>query len=55
LSRFVGRTNVRHVILLKHASGVPQCAVAFEQILKEAGLPDGVYTNLFLITIKLEL
>jgi len=27
---------------------VPQCAVAFEQILKEAGLPDGVYTNLFL-------
>jgi succinate-semialdehyde dehydrogenase/glutarate-semialdehyde dehydrogenase len=27
---------------------VPQCAVAFERILKEAGLPDGVYTNLFL-------
>jgi succinate-semialdehyde dehydrogenase/glutarate-semialdehyde dehydrogenase len=49
LSRFVGPHLMSgNVILLKHASGVPQCAVAFEQILKEAGLPDGVYTNLFL-------
>jgi succinate-semialdehyde dehydrogenase / glutarate-semialdehyde dehydrogenase len=38
-----------NVILLKHAPGVPQCAVAFEQILREAGVPEGVYTNLFLI------
>jgi succinate-semialdehyde dehydrogenase / glutarate-semialdehyde dehydrogenase len=37
-----------NVILLKHAPGVPQCALAFEQILAEAGLPAGVYTNLFL-------
>ncbi len=37
-----------NVILLKHAPGVPQCALAFERILKEAGLPSGVYTNLFL-------
>src|SRR6202522_3530347 len=49
LSRFVGPHLMSgNVILLKHASGVPQCAVAFEEILKEAGLPDGVYTNLFL-------
>lgn len=37
-----------NVILLKHAPGVPQCALAFERILKEAGLPAGTYTNLFL-------
>jgi succinate-semialdehyde dehydrogenase/glutarate-semialdehyde dehydrogenase len=37
-----------NVMLLKHAPGVPQCAVAFEEILKDAGLPVGVYTNLFL-------
>jgi len=37
-----------NVILLKHAPGVPQCALAFERILAEAGLPAGVYTNLFL-------
>jgi succinate-semialdehyde dehydrogenase/glutarate-semialdehyde dehydrogenase len=49
LSRFVGPHLMSgNVILLKHASGVPQCAVAFERILKEAGLPNGVYTNLFL-------
>jgi succinate-semialdehyde dehydrogenase / glutarate-semialdehyde dehydrogenase len=49
LSRFVAPHLISgNVILLKHASGVPQCAVAFERILKEAGLPDGVYTNLFL-------
>src|ERR1700722_10106672 len=37
-----------NAILLKHAPGVPQCALAFERILKEAGLPAGAYTNLFL-------
>src|SRR5271168_1896783 len=49
LSRFVGPHLMSgNVMLLKHAPGVPQCAVAFERILKEAGLPNGVYTNLFL-------
>src|SRR5580700_5923745 len=49
LSRFVGPHLMSgNVILLKHAPGVPQCAVAFEQVLRKAGLPDGVYTNLFL-------
>jgi succinate-semialdehyde dehydrogenase/glutarate-semialdehyde dehydrogenase len=49
LSRFVGPHLMSgNVMLLKHAPGVPQCAVAFERILKEAGLPEGVYTNLFL-------
>jgi len=49
LSRFVGPHLMSgNVMLLKHAPGVPQCAVAFERVLKEAGVPDGVYTNLFL-------
>ena len=49
LSRFVGPHLMSgNVMLLKHAPGVPQCAVAFEQVLRDAGVPAGVYTNLFL-------
>lgn len=36
-----------NVILLKHASNVPQCASAFEQLMLDAGLPKGCFTNLF--------
>ena len=35
-----------NVVLTKHASNVPQCARAFAQIMKDAGTPEGVYTNL---------
>jgi len=49
LARFVGPHLMSgNVMLLKHASGVPQCALAFERALREAGVPEGVYTNLFL-------
>src|SRR5580704_3836936 len=49
LARFVGPHLMSgNVMLLKHAPGVPQCAVAFEQVLKDAGVTEGVYTNLFL-------
>ncbi len=49
LARFVGPHLMSgNVMLLKHAPGVPQCAVAFEKVLKDAGVPVGVYTNLFL-------
>src|SRR5260370_25046472 len=37
-----------NVLLVKHASGVPQCALAFEQLFTDAGSPAGAYTNLFL-------
>ncbi len=37
-----------NTMLLKHASNVPQCAQIMEDIFKEAGLPNGVYTNLFI-------
>lgn len=35
-----------NVVLTKHASNVPQCAEAFDQLLKDAGVPAGVHTNL---------
>src|SRR5271163_3201333 len=49
LARFGGPHLMSgNVMLVKHAPGVPQCALAFEQVLREAGAPEGVYTNLFL-------
>jgi succinate-semialdehyde dehydrogenase / glutarate-semialdehyde dehydrogenase len=36
-----------NVVMMKHAENVPQCALAFERLFKEAGAPDGAYTNLF--------
>lgn len=36
-----------NVVLVKHASNVPQCALAFEGLLSDAGAPPGAYTNLF--------
>ncbi|MDO5296091.1 MAG: NAD-dependent succinate-semialdehyde dehydrogenase [bacterium] len=37
-----------NVILLKHASSCPQCALAMEQLFLEAGLPEGCFQNLFI-------
>ena len=36
-----------NVVMVKHASCVPQCALAFEGLWREAGAPVGAYTNLF--------
>ena len=36
-----------NVLLVKHSSGVPQCALAFQQLFTDAGAPSGAYTNLF--------
>ena len=37
-----------NVVLMKHASNVPQVAEKLEQIFLAAGFPEGVYTNLFI-------
>lgn len=34
--------------LLKHASNVPQCALAIEKIIKDAGLPENVFRTLMI-------
>jgi succinate-semialdehyde dehydrogenase/glutarate-semialdehyde dehydrogenase len=35
-----------NVLVVKHSSNVPQCAIAFEKLLLDAGAPPGLYTNL---------
>ena len=39
-----------NVVMVKHASNVPQCALAFAQLMHDAGVPDAAYTNLFIST-----
>ncbi|MFM2476479.1 NAD-dependent succinate-semialdehyde dehydrogenase [Celerinatantimonas sp. MCCC 1A17872] len=44
-----------NVVILKHASNVPQCAAAFEQLMRDAGLPDGCFTNLYATRSQIEM
>jgi succinate-semialdehyde dehydrogenase/glutarate-semialdehyde dehydrogenase len=44
---------VGNVVLLKHASNVPQCALLIEDIFKRAGFPDGVFTTLLIDVARL--
>jgi succinate-semialdehyde dehydrogenase / glutarate-semialdehyde dehydrogenase len=37
-----------NVLVVKHAGCVPQCAIAFEKLLLDAGAPVGLYTNLLI-------
>ncbi len=37
-----------NTLVVKHAGIVPQCALAFEKLLLDAGAPLGLYTNLFI-------
>jgi succinate-semialdehyde dehydrogenase/glutarate-semialdehyde dehydrogenase len=37
-----------NTLVVKHAGCVPQCAIAFEQLLLDAGAPVGAYTNLLI-------
>ncbi len=37
-----------NVLVVKHAGCVPQCAIAFEKLLLDAGAPAGLYTNLLI-------
>jgi len=37
-----------NVVLMKHSEICPQSALALEQVFRDAGAPEGVYTNVFL-------
>jgi len=37
-----------NVVMVKHAGCVPQCAIAYEKLWREAGAPAGAYTNLLI-------
>lgn len=39
-------------MVLKHASNVPQCALALQDVFKEAGLPDGLFSTLLVSAAK---
>ncbi|MFT0891228.1 NAD-dependent succinate-semialdehyde dehydrogenase [Pseudochelatococcus sp. G4_1912] len=44
-----------NTLLLKHASNVPQSAAAFEKLMRDAGLPEGAFRNLYATRSQIEL
>ena len=49
LSRFAAPNIMAgNVVMVKHAGCVPQCAIAYEQLWRDAGAPPGLYSNLLI-------
>jgi succinate-semialdehyde dehydrogenase/glutarate-semialdehyde dehydrogenase len=48
IARFVApNLMLGNTVILKHAESVPRSALAVAQIMKDAGVPEGVYVNVF--------
>ncbi|NOR51508.1 MAG: aldehyde dehydrogenase family protein [Gammaproteobacteria bacterium] len=43
-----------NTVVMKHASNVPQCALAIDSIFREAGFADGVFINLMIESNRVE-
>ena len=43
-----------NALVLKHASNVPQCALAIERVMREAGFPDGLFRTLLVSGKRVE-
>jgi succinate-semialdehyde dehydrogenase/glutarate-semialdehyde dehydrogenase len=43
-----------NVVVIKHASNVPQCALAIEDVFRAAGVPDGVFQTLLVSSSRLD-
>jgi succinate-semialdehyde dehydrogenase / glutarate-semialdehyde dehydrogenase len=55
VARFAGPNLViGNTILLKHAEQCPESAAAIEQIMRDAGLPAGAYTNIYASHAQIE-
>jgi len=43
-----------NTVVMKHASNVPQCALAIDSIFREAGFADGIFVNLMIDSSQVE-
>src|SRR5699024_12526798 len=49
------RLECGHTILPQHASSCPQSSLAFDQIMKDAGVPHDCYLNVFADTDQIQM